>query len=337
MLLTIIRSVWKFWGSIKLSIVLCFLLALDTAIAFPIIKMNLSTFIPLGDVGLITWLTTYGRYNLWHTFWFYALMILLALLSVNTFVCATDKLFKSFKQFGDSMNRFQWFLKLGPHVMHYAVLIILTGYLGSYALSVSMPGRSLAPEGLPIKLPYGQGEVRLEKLNSKVYRGTRLDFFNEWYLDPGYDLIFTDPEANEMRKRFAYGKSPSFKGYRFYLNDFYPKRADGGSMGLNYTKISIRKDPSSHIYMGGLLIFFIGLIMYSFDTFVKRKSKKGKMVKIQVLPLDKREYADIVRKIASPLKEEVLLNKISNDKNDLNVRNDENISDSANSEKSKNG
>jgi hypothetical protein len=276
MIFKIVRSVWDFWGSVKLSIVLCFLLALDAAIAFPMIEMNLTTFIPLGDVGIVTWLTTYGWYNLDHTLWFYLLMILLTFLAINTFVCSTERVFKAFKQLKMGMGKFQWFMKLGPHVMHYAVLVILIGYLGSYGLSSSMPGRSLAPGGLPIKLPKGKGEIRLEKVDPKVYLGTRLEYFTNWYLDPGYNLIHTDANGKETKKRFAYSRSPIFEGYRFYLNDFYPKRTTGGSMGLNYTKISIRRDPSAYIYIGGLGIFFLGLLMYAYDGAARRIQRRSR-------------------------------------------------------------
>jgi cytochrome c biogenesis protein ResB len=275
-ILKLIRSVWDFWGSVKLSIVLCFLLALDAAIAFPLIKMNLTTFIPLGEVGIYTWLTTYGLYNLDHTLWFYLLMVLLTFLAVNTFVCSTERVFKAIRQFKPGASKFQWFMKLGPHVMHYAVLVILLGYLGSYALSTNMPGRSLTPGGLSIKLPKGKGEVRLEKKDPKVYTGTRLEYFTNWYLDPGYNLVYTDPKGKESVKRLAYSKSPLFAGYRFYLNDFYPKRSTGGSMGLNYTKISIRRDPSAYIYIGGLLIFVLGLFMYLYDGTLKKLQRSAR-------------------------------------------------------------
>jgi hypothetical protein len=201
-------------------------------------------------------------------------MVLLTLLAVNTFACSTGRVLKMFGQCDRNRNKFRFFLNFGPHVMHYAVLVILLGYLGSYALSVAMPGRSLAPGGLPMKLPGGLGEVRLEKLNPEVYEGKRLAFFENWYLDPGYDLIHTDPKGKETRKRFAYSRSPSFAGYRFYLYDFYPKRSTGGSMGLNYTKISIRKDPSSLVYVGGLALFFLGLLMYAADIFLKWRRRR---------------------------------------------------------------
>ncbi|MDR2461264.1 MAG: hypothetical protein LBE38_10910 [Deltaproteobacteria bacterium] len=275
MILKILKAVWNFWASIKLSIVLCFLLALDTALAYPLIKMNLTTFIPLGEVGIFTWLETYGRYNLGHTLWFFILMVLLTFLAINTFVCATEKLWHLLRQYNYSAGLKSLILKLGPHVMHYAVLVILLGYLGSYALSESLPGRSLTPDGLPIKLPRGQGELTLSKVNPVVYSGSRLDFFDTWYLDPGYVLTYTDREGNSESKALAYSKSPSFAGYRFYLADFYPKRNTGGGMGLNYIKLSIRKDPSAYVYIGGLILFVIGLGMYAADIFLRRKKKSS--------------------------------------------------------------
>ncbi|MDR2351757.1 MAG: hypothetical protein LBF22_01115 [Deltaproteobacteria bacterium] len=274
LLLKLIKPIWDFFASTKLAIVLSFLLALVAGLAYPLIKMNLSTFIPLGEVGLFTWLSTYGRYNLGHTFWFFALLILLTILAINTFVCSTDKLYRSLKQFPQK-ERLSWFLKLGPHVMHYAVLVILIGYLGSYALSESLPGRALSPDGPPVRLPRGQGEVSLTRDIPKIYSGTRLEYFDKYYLDPGYVLVFKDNSGKIKRAKLAYSVSPYYKGYRFYLADFYPKKSTGSAMGLNYIKMNIRRDPSALIYVGGIILFVVGLVLYSLETFghlLKRKA-----------------------------------------------------------------
>ncbi|MDR1166558.1 MAG: hypothetical protein LBO66_11970 [Deltaproteobacteria bacterium] len=270
MLYALAQKIWSFWGSVKLSIVLCFLLALDAALAYPLIRWNLTTFIPLGEIGIFPWLNTYGRYNLGHTFWFFALLVLLALLAVNAFVCATDRLWRSWKQ-RQRGRGLAFFLKLGPHVMHYAVLVILLGYLGSYALSESLPGRALTPNGPPLRLPRGQGEVRLEKTAPVAYRGERLEFFRDWLLDPGYELIFDDGAGYVKRAKLAYSVPARFRGYRFYLYDFYPKREEGGSVKLNYVKISIRRDPSAAVYLGGIGLFVGGLLLYAADVCAKRR------------------------------------------------------------------
>jgi hypothetical protein len=236
------------------------------------IKMNLSTFNPLGEMGLFPWLTTYGIHNLGHTLWFFALLDLLALLAINTFVCSTDRLIKDLKRARRTSGILGFLLRQGPQIMHYAVILVLLGYLGSYALSESLPGKALSPGGPGSRLPRGQGEVSLkaQREGEKIYRGGRLGFFEDYYLDPGYVLQFTGNDGNSLSERISYNHPAKFMGYRFYLMDFHPKKESGGSMGLNYIKFSIRHDPSAAVYLIGMLLFLMGLVLYLLDTILKK-------------------------------------------------------------------
>jgi hypothetical protein len=258
-------------GSVKLSIVLCLLLAMDLAIAYPIIKWKLVTFVPLGQIDILTWLTTYGRFNLGHTFWFFLLLILLTLLGINTFVCSTIRVLNILKQNNKNLG---FFLKLGPHVMHYAVLVILLGYLGSYLFSDTLPGRALNPNGPPLKVRQMGGEFTMDIESPKYYHGNRLAFFDTYALDPGIHLSFKDQNGEVSRQKIAYSQPADFNGWKVYLMDFYPKREGGGGMGLRYIEINFRKDYSSYVYLFGLFLFVVGIALYSAEFYFKKQTRK---------------------------------------------------------------
>jgi hypothetical protein len=261
-------------GSVRLSIILCLLLAADLAVAYPVVRWNLVTFVPLGQIDIWTWLSTYGVANLGHTFWFFLMLLLLALLGVNTFVCSTQRVGGLLRQ---GRGLAGTLLKLGPHVMHYAVLVVLLGYLGSYMLSDSLPGRAINPKGPPLRVARMGGEFTMDVSDPVYYRGGRLPFFDGWALDPGIHLSFRDKEGNVSRKKVAYSVPASFDGWDVRLMDFYPKREGGGGMGLNYIKISIRRDPGSKIYLAGLALFVLGLALYVSDLIRKRARRDASL------------------------------------------------------------
>jgi cytochrome c biogenesis protein ResB len=266
-----LKLIWSLLGSLNFGLILSSLLAIDAALAYPLIKSHLTTFIPLGEIGLWDWLNSYGRYNLGHTFWFFLLMILLTFLAINTFICSTDRLILLLKNKNRQTN---WPLKLGPHIMHYAVLIILTGYLGSYSFSQNFPGRALKMGEYPIKLPFDSEKVSLTASQPIYYHGHRLDFFNDYILDPGFILTFQNSSGLLTNKKLAYNQPISYKGYNFYLYDFYPKHKVKSDKNLNYLKITIRKDPFSKLYLAGLSVFALGLFLYGLNLYKEVKKDR---------------------------------------------------------------
>jgi hypothetical protein len=266
MMPTVFKYVWRKLGGINFTVWLCFLLTLDLGFAYFTLEKNLPVFAPLGDVGLFKWAATYGLYNLKATAWFFILMILLALLGVNTFICTTDRVLPLLNK---EARRPGWFMRLGPHVMHYAVLVILSGYLCSYVFSTSLPGRALKP-GAAINMPGGAGTVTFLGYEPVYYRGGRLDFFTDYILDPNAMLELRDAEGRKTVASLAFNRPVGFQGFKIYLSNFYPRLDRQTSMGLNYIRLTLRQDRSSAVYLAGLALFLAGLGLYVFEGFNRK-------------------------------------------------------------------
>lgn len=262
-----IKYIWRKLGSINLTVGLCFLLTLDLAFAYFTLEKDLPVFAPLSDVGLIKWAATYGLYNLRATAWFFAMMLLLTLLGLNTFVCTTDRVLPLLNR---ESRRPGWFVRLGPHIMHYAVLIILGGYLFSYMFSVSLPGRALKP-GASMNMPGGAGTVTFLGYDPVYYRGDRLDFFTNYVLDPNAQMELRDADGHTNRASLAFNRPVSFQGFKIYLNDFLPRKEKADSR-FNYIRLTLRRDRSSAVYLIGLALFVAGLGLYVYERF-RRKVK----------------------------------------------------------------
>jgi len=255
---------WRTLGSIRVTAALCFLLTLDLAVGYVSLRANLGVFVPLGDVGLFDWLRTYGVYNPAATAWFFGLLALLAALAVNTFACTTERVLAIL---ATGRWRRDWVSKFAPHVMHYAVLLILTGYVCSYLFSTSLPGRGLRA-GESLRLPGGEA-VTFLGFAPEVYRGERLAAFDGYVLRANARLRL-DAAGKSREAALNFNGPVRFGGYGLYLNDFGPRKAKGGMRRGDFIRITLRRDPSAPVYLAGLALFALGLGLYLLGRGMKK-------------------------------------------------------------------
>jgi cytochrome c biogenesis protein ResB len=263
-MMSLSRRVWLALGSIHLTVGLCLALAIDLGLGYLSLQTGLTLFVPMSDTGIFPWLFTYGLHNLDVTGWFFALIGLLGVLFVNTFACTTERLIQTFAA---NRRRPGWAIKLSPHVMHYAVLVILAGYLCSYVFSESFPGRALRP-GEGMALPDGSGSVVFVGFAPEYYDGERLDEFKNFVMEPNARLILS-AGGTPREETLAFNRPVHFNSFGLYLNDFSPRKKKEGMSPPNI-RLTIRRDPSSAVYLTGVLLFVIGLGMYVFERAIKR-------------------------------------------------------------------
>lgn len=254
------QRVWRALASIRLTIALCFLLTADLGLGYLSLRSHLEIFSPMSDVGLLEWAQTYGAANLRHTAWFFAMAGLLALLAVNTFACTTQRVIGILAH---HPKPHELPFRLAPHLMHYAVLLILAGYLGSYLFAVSDPGRALR-SGEAMTLPNGV-TLRFERFAPETIQGQRIDGFDGFVLRPNAHITVRsaeDPAHGRTRSAVLNFNEPiSVDGYGIYLGEFQPRKP-GGGMGRAYVQLIIRRDPAAIIYRFGMVVFVLGLGLY---------------------------------------------------------------------------
>jgi cytochrome c biogenesis protein ResB len=258
---TIVVATWNGIGHVRLTLAVCLLLTGDLIAGYVSVKSNLFVFAPMNEVGLMEWASTYGIYNLQATAWFFALLFLLAVLWANTFVCTTNRLLVLIRSGGLRVR------KLGPHVMHGAVLVILLGYLASYLSAATMPGQALRL-GETLQLPDGEGALRFEKFEPDYYFGTRLEAFDGYVMYPNARMVrIRDGRREEGILRF--NQPLRFGSYAVYMNDFAPRKKTGGMARGTSVVMTIRRDPSSAVYLAGVAMFVLGMGFYVFDRLHK--------------------------------------------------------------------
>jgi hypothetical protein len=247
---------WRALGGIRLTVVLCFLLAADLGLGYLSLRESLEIFAPMSKVGLLEWIATYGAANPRHAAWFFAMLALLGGLSVNIFACTTGQVARILAR------RHGWRelpFRLAPHLMHYAVPIILAGYLGSYLLSTSDTGHALRP-GERFTLPGTETALRFDGFAPELLRGERVETFDGYVLRPNAQMtIFRDGRAFPAVLNFNVPIHAGGAG--IYLDEFQPRKP-GGGMGYVYIRLIVRRDPAAAVYRFGMAVFVLGLGLY---------------------------------------------------------------------------
>lgn len=266
-----LKNMWRRLGSIHLTVVLCLLLVGDLTWGYICINGNIQVFSPLNDIGLIAWLTTYGRNTLSHTAWFYLLMILLVLLGGNTFVCTTDRvigLIKRRKHYPFS----RFIFKFAPHIMHYALIVILTGYLCSYLFAQVLDQQTMVVNK-PVSLPGTNAAITLTSFEPDYYESDRLPSFKDRVLLPKALLLITDDKTRHTTL-LTLNRPLYVKNYAIFIKDFAPKNKDGGMNPTVRIDVTIRKDPGVKLYLMGIILFTAGMALYLSEwIFVKQVRK----------------------------------------------------------------
>jgi uncharacterized membrane protein YidH (DUF202 family) len=267
----IFSYIWRKLAGIRLTIVLCLLLAADLSFGYVCLNRNEILFAPLNDVGLIGWINTYGRCNLKSTAWLLALLVLLTLFCINTFVCTTDRVARLIRH-RKKYPRLRLLFRLAPHLMHYALILILTGYLCSYTFARVLDSRTLVP-GSSLTLPGTEARIQFQSFSPDYYKGSRMPAFDQHVIRPRARLLLID--GNHRRKaELSYNKPVIFKNYGIFLKDFAPKKKDGGMNSNERIDLTIRKDPGVFLYMLGMLLFTAGIALYLTDWMAPKNGKR---------------------------------------------------------------
>jgi hypothetical protein len=262
------RRVWRALGSLRLTVIICLLLAVDLVYGYFCLHGRTGLFAPLNEIGLAAWLATYGRFNLVHTAWFILLLGLLLLLGINTFVCTTDRVARLVGRRTRYTPR-RFFFKFAPHIMHYAVILLLCGYLSSYLFSRVLDTRTLLP-GTSVSLPGTTARIRLDAFDPVYYSGERLPAFDKRVLKPRAHLLLTR-DGKQEKAILGLGRPVRFAGYGIFLKAFTPKKLTGGMSRRIRIDVSIRKDPGVPLYLAGMLLFTMGLGLYLVDWMLLKK------------------------------------------------------------------
>jgi hypothetical protein len=194
-------------------------------------------FAPMNEDLLFHWATGAASGNLWYTWWFFAALAALMLLTLNTVMCSVQAI-------GEKWSRADFLLRVSPQIVHLGFLFILLAHvLGAgwgYKLSGTMP------EGAYARLPEDKAlylkEIRVETDAN--------GYLKNWT---------AEAEVFENNKRVMVGtlgpnKPLFYKGVGVYVKNL---NFENGPAAL----LVIARDPGMKWALAGGLLFILGSMM----------------------------------------------------------------------------
>ncbi len=140
-----------FFLSLKTSVWLLLALIVVFFVGSYMMPAHREVFSPMNEQLLGAWMIETAADNPWQTWWFFASLALLVLLTINTIVC-------SIQAVRGKWSRTDFLLRISPQVMHAGFLFILLAHLlgavSGYRLSGELPEGSGAtlPDNLILRL-----------------------------------------------------------------------------------------------------------------------------------------------------------------------------------------
>ncbi|MCK5313280.1 MAG: hypothetical protein KAJ62_14285 [Desulfobacteraceae bacterium] len=257
----LVKNIWHWTGNIYVTMGIFCLMILDLLNGYVMLKYHAHIFEPINDLGFIKWAVTFGKESPDKTAWLFILVIFLALLGVNTFVCTTDRVIKLWQNRHRFKRVSRFILRFGPHVMHYSMLIMFLGYLVSYLFSSTYLGKVLLV-GKTISV--SNITITLEDLNIDYYTGNRLVGMEKRAIDVKAKLCLKSGDKDKIAK-LSFNKPILFDNFSIHLKDFSPHTKSNGMGRPKFITLIIKKDPGMIFYFTGMIFFTLGLFMYSLE------------------------------------------------------------------------
>lgn len=226
----------KFFLSLKTSVWILFGLVILFFIGSYMMPMHREIFAPMNDDLLFRWAEETAIRHLWQTWWFFAALAGLILLTINTVVC-------SLQAIQGKWSRADFFLRISPQIIHAGFLFILLAHLLGSGWGYKISG--MMPEGGYARLP----EDRALVLHSVVVQSAPLGSMPDWFAEVSLY------ENNQVVARGTLGpnKPLFYQGVGIYLKNLSFEQGPAALLMIN-------KDPGARWALIGSILFMLGSI-----------------------------------------------------------------------------
>ena len=253
-------SAWNWSARPSLTFYLLLGLVLDLLAGFFIFQAHPQHFGPLNRLSLMDWIATYGLHNLHTTWWFFAFLLLLAGLVLNSLACTVNRLAAWARPGKTPADRLGHWLALAPHLMHIAFIVILASHLVNYVVGVNDQNNILR-QGDSLRLPGSNIQLRLDGVENDFYHGQRLKFYQKRPLSQRVRLTFSEADGRQSAKDLGVNSPIWHAGYSIHLKAYAPDH-EGGMKRTPFVNLIIRKDPGIRLFVAGTALFVVGLLAY---------------------------------------------------------------------------
>ena len=226
----------NFFLSLKTTVWTLFGLVILFFVGSYMMPMHRELFAPMNDGLLFDWVKSVALRDLWRTWWFFAALAGLILLTINTIVC-------SLQAIQGKWSRADFLLRISPQIIHIGFLFILLAHLLGAGWGYKLSG--MLPKGGSARLP----ENRALALENVAVRTDSAGYMQDWSAEVSLY------ENNEIVKHGTLGpnKPLFYKGVGVYLKSLDFERGPAALLMIN-------KDPGAIWALVGSLLFMLGSI-----------------------------------------------------------------------------
>jgi len=224
----------NFFLSLKTTVWTLFILVCLFFLGSYLMPVHRQIFSPMNEDILMNWAVRTALPNLWHTWWFFAALLGLGLLTVNTLVC-------SFQAVKGRWTRSDFLLRISPQVVHAGFLLILLAHLFSAGWGYKLSG--MMPEGGFGRLP----EDRALALQQIRIQNDSSGYVSDW------EATVAIYENDSLIQSGVLGPNKPFfyKGVGIYLKNLNFERGPAAFL-------MVVKDPGAYWALAGGLLFLLG-------------------------------------------------------------------------------
>lgn len=247
-----LQRVWKFSGSVKVTVSLLMLVSLNLAIASFYVKANPHVFKPLNNLLLQDWFTQYGQNNTDKVWWLWTMFGLLIALGFNTGICTLDRI-QNLLAKRQNMDMRVFLLKITPSFIHICFLIMLSGHLISM-ISGFNKRIPLTPE---LETPF---PIHAQVIDQHCEYFTSPELLRG-YLDQCTVSFTLHTDGEQVVKQLSILSPFTYQGFTFHLT----RDKKSGDEGL---QIIIKRDPGLKFILLGFTSL-ISLMLWYFPQLPK--------------------------------------------------------------------
>ena len=226
----------NFFLSLKTSVWTLFGLVILFFIGSYMMPMHREVFSSMNDGLLFDWVENAAVPNLRQTWWFFAALAGLILLTLNTLVC-------SLQAVREKWSRADFLLRISPQVIHVGFLFILLAHLLGAGWGYRLSGT--LPEGASAPLPEDRA-IYVRNISASVD--------GNGYLTDWSAAVYIMEKGERVKVGILGPNQPLFyKGVGFYLKSL-------SNDGIPVAHLMVNKDPGAIWALLGSVLFMLGSI-----------------------------------------------------------------------------
>ncbi|MDD3581649.1 MAG: cytochrome c biogenesis protein ResB [Desulfobacca sp.] len=266
------RRIWNFLCNLDLAVILLLAVSLNLLVGYFYFNAYPSVFRPLTYMMLPEWMRSLALANLAITWWFFTFLFFMIALGVNSFVCTTDKIAKIITNYACYPNGLRFMIRLSPHLIHYAVLIILVGHLTLVTVGMNYQHNILRLDS-QVSLPGSPYHLQLQKLEVRYYDKNAMISYQGRAIDATADITVADGNGQTEIIRLRFNRPCWYEGYALHLDEFLPTSRESKRQEP-YVELTVRTGPGIKIFLAGILLFIIGITFYLLQFTRIRKTRE---------------------------------------------------------------